>query len=562
VGFLLVTHWPALTLAFIGDDYLILDRTISQPFWSLLSFDNVIFNWYRPISRELYYWSMEQLFGLSPLPYHLVSFALWGVVMALYVLLVARMAGLHVAALSAAGVAAMASWGAPLYWVAGVQELWMLFFSFLFLHAFARRADLLAGVVLLAALLSKETAGMLPLLAFLWSRLVSREPVPTSVRRVLPLMLLVGSWALLHPRLMGRLFGPYIDTTETVGRPGQTLILVKSLLALINLDEWPAPESGFERVILAGLPGMCLLFALALWASRPRSATAHPLESSVAHAQRSDVSSPRINSFAASWAILGTLPLFLPSIGWHAYYGLFGAFGAWFLGANALASRPMLLLPLICVAAFIGPLRADTPSWDWSSIAYQRRASFFVTRLRDDLLLQRPSVPSHSRFYFGQVPRNIGWISGDGPALRLWYRDSTLEGGYYSYYRPRTEDQHPGPDLFFRCDSTRIAWMEVVKGPEDIRRGHQQDPNWEANHRELALLLGHARDWEGAALELLKLHKAFPENVEYPLNLGQCYERAGKYSEAAEWYRKAAVYPGTDSGVLELIRRVEDSKSR
>jgi hypothetical protein len=322
------------------------------------------------------------------------------------------------------------------------------------------------------------------------------------------------------------------------------------VLALFNLEERPAPESGWIPVLMRGLPGIAALAVLALWAARA-PAPAWP------RAPRDGREAARWRDamgFAACWAAAGSLPLFLPSIGWHAYYGLFGAFGFWLLAMAALRRAPALAVAAVLALALLRPLRADTPSWDWASDAYQRRAGFFLSALRDDLLRQHPTMPPHSRLYFAQVPRNIGWIAGDGPAFRVWYRDATIEGGYYSYYGPRAAGAAAGPDYFFRFDSAG-TWIEVVKGAEDVAAARRRDPGWEGDHRELALLLGHAGDWAGAAGELEKLAGAIPLDIQYPLNAAVCRERLGDSVGAAHWYARAAALPAATDTVRAQARR-------
>ena len=243
----------------------------------------------------------------------------------------------------------------------------------------------------------------------------------------------------------------------------------------------------------------------------------------------------------------------MPSISWHAYYGLFGAFGVWLGVMHALRHRPRIAIALVLALAVLRPLRADTPSWDWASEAFQRRAGFFLRTLRDDLLSKHPTLPPHSRLYFARVPRNIGWVAGDGPAFRVWYRDSTISGGYYSYYRPRRPGE-AGPDYFFRFDSSGV-WVDVTKGPEDVAVAAARVPGWEQDHRELALLLGGAGDWSGAAVELVKLADAVPDNFEYPLNAAVCFEKVGDSLAAGRLYARAASLPGATERVKAAAKR-------
>jgi hypothetical protein len=62
----------------------------------------------------------------------------------------------------------------------------------------------------------------------------------------------------------------------------------------------------------------------------------------------------------------------------------------------------------------------------------------------------------------------------------------------------------------------------VVKGPEDIGRERAANARWESDHRDLALLLGNAGDWHGAAGEIEKLMGVFPDDPQYPRNLSLC----------------------------------------
>jgi hypothetical protein len=511
-------YGSALRMPLLGDDYAILDRTRWASFTALWSREHLFSHWYRPVSRELYYWTLYRLAGLRVAPWHLASFALWLAAMGLFVAFARRLVGEKAAWLGVACVAALASWGGPLLWVAGVQELWMLLFALGFLAAFAQRRTLAATVLLALALLSKETAAVLPGVALAYALAVDRDRPLAALRRLAPAVALLVAWLLFHPWVLPRLLGAAVEPVEAGTRPGLLEVARLTVLAPFNLEQWPAPVGGWASSAWHGLPGVLTLLALGAWALRSAAGR--------------EPAAPRggVTVFLAAWAALGSAPLFLPAIGWHAYYGLFGALGLWLLLARLLARRRPLALAVLAALALLRPLRADTPSWDWSSQAYFERAGSYIEMLRVDLLRRHPTLPPHTRLFFSLVPRNIGLVVSDGPAFRVWYGDSTLRAGFYSDYLPRAADAPAGRDYFF-CFDGSAAWHEVTKGREDIAAARRANPGWEEEHRSLALMLGSRRDWEGAAGELAKLAAARPDLGEYAVNLRYCRERARAAAE-------------------------------
>jgi hypothetical protein len=524
---LFLQYAPALRMPLLGDDYAILDRTRWAAFTSLGSRAHLFLHWYRPVSREFYYWTMQRLAGLHVAPWHLVSLALWLATLGIFVVLARRLAGSAAAALAAACVAALASWGGTLMWVAGVQELWMLFFSMAFLLAFTRRHTVAAVALLALALLSKETAAVLPGVALAYALAVDRDRPLAALRRLAPFVALLVAWLLFHPWVLPRLLGTQVEPLEAGTRPGLPGVALRTALAPFNLEQWPAPTGGWAAALLRGWAGVLALLVLGAWAlwSAP--------------AREPAPSRPGVPAFLAAWAALGTLPLFLPTIGWHAYYGLLGVLGLWLLLARGLVRHRALALAILVVLALLRPLRAGTPSWDWSSQAYFERAGTYIEALRADLLRLHPTLPPHSRLYFARVPRNIGLVVSDGPAFRIWYGDSTLHAGFYTDYAPRPPGGPAGRDYFF-CFDGHAAWREVTKGPEDIAAARRAEPGWEQEHRELALLMGSKADWAGAAGELRKLAMAYPDRREYAVNLAYCLQRSGDSTAARAGSRDEA----------------------
>src|SRR5438093_3514048 len=162
-AYVVIGYWGALTLPFINDDYFFLDKIRQASFFDLWKPERLYFQWYRPWSRELHYWFLSRLFVHRELAYHAISFGLWLTVAVLYFRLVERLSGARfTSAVALTGMAAPTLWAGPLFWVAGVQDLWMVLFGLLFLHAVVAGRHLLASLPLALALLSKETAAVLP----------------------------------------------------------------------------------------------------------------------------------------------------------------------------------------------------------------------------------------------------------------------------------------------------------------------------------------------------------------------------------------------------------------
>lgn len=523
-------------MSFVLDDYTILDKVSRATFGSLWTAANPLWHWYRPWSRELHFWVLSRLFGPEVLPFRVVSFALWGGVLVSYFAFVRRVQGAAAAVVATLGAATLAAWGSTLGWVAGVQELWMLLFALAFLHAHARRRHVLALLALAGALLSKETAAVLPGIALLYAIAVNRDPLRAALRRVAPQVVLVAAWALLHPFLRLRLAGP-VGGAGPAGTGASPLdIALRTALSFVNLEHRPAPDTGWLDAIVPALPSIALLCVATAWGLR-RSKPAAP-------------AAGRPGMFMIGWAALGALPLFMPGVGWLAYYALLCALGAWAALGGWLSRRPTLAVVVVGLAATLQPVHAHTPSFDWGADWFLRRTDYFSDGLRQSLMARHPVLQPHSRFFFANVPVGTGigqpWFN---PALRVWYGDSTVVGEFVRDYVPRRPGGPAGRDFFFRFDDDAHVWHETVKGPEDIARERRLNPGWERDHGSLAVLLGNAGDWRGAATEIEKLVSVAPSNPQYAFDLSICLGHLGDMAGMKRNRRRA------DSLRTALVKR-------
>lgn len=496
VGFACAAYGPALSVPFIGDDYIFLDKTRATNFLSLWAPGNTDFGWYRPWSREVHFWALQHLFGAHPLGFRLASLCLWLAGMGLYFTNVRSLSTARTAGFATLGVASLALWGAPLVWISGSQDLWMIVFAMATLALHLRGPAWGALLAFAGALLSKETAAVLPLILLAYEGVVRRSPARVLARRLLPFFALGGVWLFAHPVLLRRLLAGNTHYPGAEAHPASATVLLQTVLSTVNLDRVFAPVDP-----LAFRPGWMLLSTAALGlgvfaASRlPTWGRSRP---------DPGPGRGRLVQFGLLWAGIGWLPLFTSSIGWHAYYGCLGSFGLWLAIAAGLEGSGPAPAAIILALGLLRGRAAATRSWDWGSEWYQRRAGNLLELIRDQLRLAHPRLPHHTRVYFGHVPNNIGLIAGQSPAIRVWYGDSTLEAGFYSYYRPRAAGAPGGSDLFFHFDTTS-GLREVHLGPESLAAAMRDDPGWEKDHESVAALLVANGDPARAALEYEKL---------------------------------------------------------
>jgi hypothetical protein len=549
-AFAAAAYGPALNLPFIGDDYVFLDSTRDASFRGLWSFRNTDFGWYRPWSRELHFWLLQRVAGLHETAYRAFGVMLWVVALCLYAAIVRRLASYRVAVIGTLGLASLALWGTPLLWISGSQDLWMLCFAMasvlLFVTGHAGWATLPFGL----ALLSKETSGVLPALLCGYLFTLERRTLMGALRGTAHFWALVFVWLVVHPTLHTRLLSSPHTTQELEHRPPLLVILVRTLLSVLNLDAFPHPqEIGWSGVL------RILASALVLAAGIAAAVRARP---EFEGKDSVGVDRGALLRFALVWMTLGWLPLFLPSIGWHAYYGCLGALGAWLAVALWLRHRPRVALAAITCLAILRGAQASTLSWDWGNEWYQRRAGNMLAAIRNDLQRQHPTLPRHSRVFLGHLPNNIGLIAGQSPALRVWYRDSTLQAGFYSAYRPRPGSAPPGQDFFFRFDSLR-GMVEVKAGFEDVQHALRSSPDWEGDHEKLAVLFLRSGDAPRAAGEFEKL-AGLPNRPDALGYAAVCWEVSGDEARADSLIAAAGSRMGLAPAQLQdWIARLRES---
>jgi hypothetical protein len=365
------------------------------------------------------------------------------------------------------------------------------------------------------ALLSKETAAVLPALLTGYLILLERRRLFDALRGTTPLWTTTFAWLVIHPTLHTRLLSMPVPTGELEHRPSSLVIAMRTILSAFNLDAIPRPlNPGWEEVLLIVVSAVVLAAGTAVATRDDHSTEASPLPNK-----------GPLMRLGLFWMLVGWLPMIVPTISWHAYYGCLGVLGVWLALAVWLETRARVAIGIVACLALLRGAQANTPSWDWGNESHQRRAGNILSLIQIGLVRQHPTLPAHARVFLSHIPNNIGLIAGESPALRVWYRDRTLSANFYSHYRPRGVSDPPGEDYFFRFDSLR-GMVELKAGAEDVARGMASNPDWERDHEALAMVFLNARDVPRAAREFEKLSD-LPRRGDAAGYAAVCWEAAG-----------------------------------
>ena len=180
-GLLLALHGGVLGWPFVSDDFVFLTAS-RHPAQLFTSFD-VYSNYFRPISRELYFFVGQLLAGNHPLPYHLFNFVLLLTIIAMLVRLGDRLGGPRAGLLAGAIYTLLYSNRMLMAWVSCSQDLLAACFALAAAHSLLAGHRGRAAAWHLAALLSKESVAAYPLVHALW-RFVDAPPGTPWRRRL------------------------------------------------------------------------------------------------------------------------------------------------------------------------------------------------------------------------------------------------------------------------------------------------------------------------------------------------------------------------------------------
>jgi hypothetical protein len=434
----ITTEWSALPLrTFLNDDYLFLEEARTRPLTQSLTRDAVLGNYFRPLSRQLYFKTLTPVAGESPLAFHLVNYAIYLIALALLFDLLRALLPLPGAMAGALYFAVLPFQRVNLTWVSCSQDLIALAGSLGALALFRRGRTSWAMLAYLAALGGKEMALPLPIALAAWSLGIEHRDARATARRVAPFAILALLWCGVivlfragNPARAPLHFAP----TNFVAA------YVHMIQALLGLDHPP----GIARALMTHGPALLPLVpfaALALWIG-------------AGAAKRGGSSARSTLVFAAVWlAAFGFMVG--PAVStWSSYYYTVPAVGGAMLVGLALARIDRWSWVALCAGLLwwhvaSGSTRAfavvDRP-WGWTShltTFYFERGAELTEKMRRELVELEPRPPRGTSFFFVTLPSWAGFQLGNGPLVRAVYRDSSLRSHFYSQFSDTTAAGRP-----------------------------------------------------------------------------------------------------------------------
>jgi hypothetical protein len=516
-----------LRAPFLNDDYLFLQEARTRPLAESLAHLGPLGNYYRPLSRQIYFELLAPVAGGNPLVFHLVNYGV-------FLLALALLADLLLALLPVGGVVAGTLYFAllpfqrvNLMWVSCSQGLLALAgaLAALALHRRGRRT--LALVACGLAFASKEAALPLPAMLLAWDLAIERRRLHDALLRSAPCAVLAIAWlsVALTMRAIHEAAAPL-----SFGATDFAAAYAHLLQSLVGLEHPP----GILLALASTGPdplALLLLIPTVFLVARPGRAGAEPGAAAPPGASPATAAGPasdrageppgRVLAFAAAWTVAFGVPTWPVAWAWSAYFYTLAAVGSAIAiglllrraGGLALAALIAAMLWLHAGSTATRAFAVAGRPWVWTSHLtsfYFDRALALQGTLAGQLARIEPHPPHGARLFFATLPPFAGFQMGNGARTRAFYHDESLESHFYSEFSESTAADHPcsffywdgarllplyrnARDPFFQVGSDLLLLGRLAGAEHAFRRGLAagEDP------RDLYYWLGWTELWRG-----------------------------------------------------------------
>lgn len=483
---LTVLYAQPITTRLLNDDYLFLEEARTRPLVSSLGELGALGNYYRPLSRQIYFEVLDRVGGGHPLVFHVVDYALFLVALGLLADLLATLVALPGVIAGVACFALLPFQRVNLTWVSCSQDLLALAGT---LGAFAlyRRGRMLPALACFAAAItSKESAWPAPLAFFVWDALVERRPAREAARRAGPFMVLGLVWAgvvvVMRERHAAR--APLAFDVSSFAAA-----YAHMLQSLVGLEHLPG---GLVSLLHHG-PSIVPLVLL--------GAAAYGLARLAPPREPAETPPGDVLRWAGLWLILFGAVTGPVAYSWSAYYYTLAAVGAAVLaGVWLRRARPAALAAWVAALLWIHAGASETRAfaivqkpWVWTSHLtsyYFQRVARLTDRMSRQLVVLEPAPPADARFFFAALPTFHGFQMGNGALVRALYRKPDMRSYFYSQFSESTASDHPSRFFYWNGDALEPMYARASDpffqvGSDLLLLGHL-DGAAHAFHRGLA----------------------------------------------------------------------------
>src|SRR5687767_2845736 len=405
---------------FLWDDFDFLGRVNAFRLQDLLPDNSIIF--YRPLSREVYFWILTHLLDMSALAAHILNTAMVGGTLAILMSFVRRLAGESAALMSGLIFGCSVALPVMIGWASASQDLLCALFAMAALHAQLHGRTLRSLAFLAGALLSKETAvSIVPALMVLAAVRARGERRRQILASVAPLGV-VFAWAAFHPWIRST---PVEDAVLREGPTREYLLLGGNFL--------PALVQGVGLTLnvpwVAGTPKWSL--GLVVSAFIVSAVIVVVVQRRTRLLEGGGVNGRKAFLLGSLILVCSILMTSFALGGWSTHYVFIPALGLAMMGGVSLVRLPTSVraLPVLAFLWLGIGLRGNPLSPILPTEANFTETARAMTKVERGFKRLHPTLPPGATVYVSVQARQSGGLYRHLfrlQPLRVWYRDQSI----------------------------------------------------------------------------------------------------------------------------------------